>query len=172
MCGKRTAGPRAWPGHLGPAGGLWPPQPKGSARTWGHSLLGLQSGSDCWGGLALGVTPRVWGGCGHSVPVTWAPPEAPALSCAEFQGAAPVAPREPLGLAGEAGSCRCRGLHVGGGSGCLHVVSCHRPPAPRVAPATLPSGRRRPRAWSRLAVDFLTCRGQCPESLCIHHPHT
>lgn len=25
---------------------------------------------------------------------------------------------------------------------------------------------------SRLAVDFLACRGQCPEPLCIYHPHT
>lgn len=35
------------------------------------------------------------GGVGHLMPETWTPPEAPALSCTEFQGAAPVALREP-----------------------------------------------------------------------------
>lgn len=49
--GREQPGPRARPGHSGPARGLWRPQPRGPARTWAHILLNLQRTSDYREGL-------------------------------------------------------------------------------------------------------------------------
>lgn len=57
---QEQPGPRAWPGHSGPAGGLRLSQPKVSAS--GHILLNLQSTSDYREGLTQGMMLWVWGG--------------------------------------------------------------------------------------------------------------
>lgn len=99
-----------------------------------------------WEGLHLFLTilhvvSQLLGVCvageGHSMLVTWAPPEAPALSCMEFQGAVSVALRGPRNLAGEAGYCCCDGIrppHLSGGGGCPRFSGCHQHEASRVAP--------------------------------------
>lgn len=113
------------------------------------------------------------------MPVTWKPPEAPAFSCTEFQGAAPVALREPHNLAGESGSCRGddvrppTSVEEAAASILLAVISRSLESGPLLAspPCQEVGGGPGSRAgW--LAADFLTRRGQRPESLCIYHPHT
>lgn len=121
-----------------------------------------------------------WGGRGgHSVLVTWIPPEAPVLFCMELQGVVPVAVREPHNLAGEAGSWCCNGMRPPTSVEevatpiLLGVISRRPQEWPPAGLASLPRGRRRwLRGWGQLALDFPTCRGQCPESLHIYHPRT